>query len=886
MSKIYKHKIGTEEYPFPIQIKKTNNSNGEPTTEVLWAASEEDAFYIPTMRECTTDEFYGKLLRDVISDPTLLQDMTELLTRLDVTRTPEDSKSYSYNPIGAPGNGKTFLMKALGELVHPKGAMVIDCKNLKDAEEIYKKTNIGVSKASKRKRIDAHIEMANRGEGEPLSPQAILYLKQNLGNDAVTQEVRDGVKITAIDWQEADVSAEVLELVCDKVMQMENIEYKEDAGSVGLVTENGPLIQALCNEDSPDYGRLVILDESNRLPEGDALLTIQAFFSEPGAKKLVLEGADGKAFTIKREELPSTFLFLGTANQAMEEMGESARRQSRPEISRQGQGIDLRLISEPSRDDFISRTLKHLTGVPAYYTYMADRKHWDANPEALKDELMYQRTVGLSREQIKEIPKEEIFNIQRIDKVLKVSTQVASLLYETDKFIEVLSKDTSLPNEYTEYLKKEAVVDLRYIFKIIQHSKIDQAKGRTGKGVFKRKKSETTTNQENIDYEISKRIAGRSKKHMLHRGTKLESELSQKIYNIIMPEDIDLKLQDSDDPKDAFQKIEKAYAGLMQTAKGLKFEFAGYQGKDSVSELYNAKESDFPQQVSESIKKVLLDAINETYNTTFREADVIDDEELAEALKMLSIEDNEQSYVVPNLDKDTSYIQPLRKVYITQGREEDGVDREDLLTVKEFTNSFILEKMRSRNMKRLANEKVSIPQGETIDDTALKIANGEHEIFQTSTLMLNNKEKEDTSIAHIIYNKNTDYAIVYADFDISSREQEELKKNKVYFINYHKLKDSQDEKFDPITNVLNRQINGVQAVDEDVIASALMLRIEPTLAGANTSICSNMSQFLSLLSDIEELDFIQKDKIQSVMLTSKEFDAKVPVQAILRTKGR
>ena len=40
MSKIYKHKIGTEEYPFPIQIKKTNNSQGEPITEVLWAASE------------------------------------------------------------------------------------------------------------------------------------------------------------------------------------------------------------------------------------------------------------------------------------------------------------------------------------------------------------------------------------------------------------------------------------------------------------------------------------------------------------------------------------------------------------------------------------------------------------------------------------------------------------------------------------------------------------------------------------------------------------------------------------------------------------------------------------------------------------------------------
>ncbi|MBR5599301.1 MAG: hypothetical protein IKW39_04595, partial [Alphaproteobacteria bacterium] len=488
-------KIGTEEYPIPIKCEEyaVKNANGETEVEsrVVWANSEEDAFYIPTYREESDDVIYGMFKRKVESDPNMLDEMVELLTRLDPVRTKSENngrksqKSYAYTTIGTPGNGKTFMMQALGEIVHPKGAMLINCQQLREAEEIFKKVQIGVSKSSKRKCIDAYIYSTNIGEKE-FSPNTVAYIKSVLGNDFCTQETRDGKRITAIDWNNTDASADVIERVCDEIIQREGINYKEENGNVGITTTNGPLIEALFDKTNPNYGRMVILDEYNRLPEDDGLLTMQAFFSEPGKDKLELEGADNKVYTIRREDIPETFLLLGTANQAIEGMGESIKRQSRPVISRQGQGIDIKLISAPTKADYISRTLKHLTGVPAYYVYKADEDGYLKNPSYLKEILEDFRTVGLSKDEIKEIPKEEMYNIKHIDRTLKVATAYGTLLYETDRLIQELAHEDTLPMEYTEYLKHEAVVDLRYIFKLLQHSKLEKPQGESGEEVAKK----------------------------------------------------------------------------------------------------------------------------------------------------------------------------------------------------------------------------------------------------------------------------------------------------------------------------------------------------------------------------------------------------------------
>ncbi len=178
MAKIYRHKFGTPAYPIPIADKLTG--------EITWLADEENAVYIPTMRDEDKDRIYGRLIRQVVTDPTMMKDMTEMLLRLDKSRTPAESKSYGYTTMGAPGNGKTFLSKAIGELVHPKGAIIVDCNNIDNPDELFKVTTFSVDQTRKQRKVDAAIRMGNHDPENPFSQNAVVYMKKMFGNEIVT----------------------------------------------------------------------------------------------------------------------------------------------------------------------------------------------------------------------------------------------------------------------------------------------------------------------------------------------------------------------------------------------------------------------------------------------------------------------------------------------------------------------------------------------------------------------------------------------------------------------------------------------------------------------------------------------------------------------------
>jgi hypothetical protein len=238
-----------------------------------------------------------------------------------------------------------------------------------------------------------------------------------LGEENVFIEQREDRQIVSIDWGAIREDATFIERACDRIIELEGIKYQQDPNSVGFVTTNGPLLQALIDPDSPDFGRVVLLDESNRAPEVDAWLQIEAFLSEPGASKLKIVGADDRDYIINRDEIPDNFMCLSTCNAATEDMGLSAKEMSKPMISRKGMGIDIFHIPSANKEDYISRALKHLTGVPAYHYYKVSPSYFESHPEELSRILMHARTVGLSAEEKKKIPQEEIHNIKHIDNV-------------------------------------------------------------------------------------------------------------------------------------------------------------------------------------------------------------------------------------------------------------------------------------------------------------------------------------------------------------------------------------------------------------------------------------------------------------------------------------
>ena len=114
-------------------------------------------------------------MRDCVPDIGMLPIFEEMLLRMDPFRTSSEIKSYNYQILGTPGGGKTFLMKQIGALVHPKGAIHVECKRVQNPEEIYKQTTFNVDGEKKRSLIEARIQLGNENPAEGLAPQTIDY---------------------------------------------------------------------------------------------------------------------------------------------------------------------------------------------------------------------------------------------------------------------------------------------------------------------------------------------------------------------------------------------------------------------------------------------------------------------------------------------------------------------------------------------------------------------------------------------------------------------------------------------------------------------------------------------------------------------------------------
>ncbi len=785
MGKIHLHEVGTSEYPIPIM----------KDDKIEWLASDDTSVFLPTMREDTTEEFYGRLIRNVLSDPSMMDAFQEILYRFNVTDVDEsgeiinNSKSYNLTVEGAPSSGKTYLAKAFGELMHPKGAFVINCEAIEDPDELFKTTTYNVAQKAKTGIINTHLlKLAKKGES--LKPETIQYLQKML-KDAVSVEEREITKndeskviqVVSIDWEgalNAGITSDYISSICDDVIDMEGIKYTEQQSSIGFTTSNGPLLKALLNENDPDYGRMVILDESNRIPQIDAWLQIKAFLSDENVKTLKLKGEDDVEYTIKRNNLPASFFCVSTCNEATEEMGLSAKELTKPMISREGANIDIRKISDPQQRDFFSRTLKHLTGVPVYYEYMSRKEYYDENPNELAQKMLRLRTIGLTKEEIKQIPEEEIFNIEHIDRTIKVAEGIASFLYQSNLIIKQRAQDESLPQRYQDYLKNRALIDLRYVYKLIQSSKdyakrlaisggksletssqeqteapketSSQEQTEAPKEISSQEQTEAPketssqeqtkapkTSEQKIKEKIRKRAEKQRRNYMFERGSALDYLMFERVVNLVRPDNVGAYIESDED----MTEINATYEAIKQVAKDSKFATAmgGEPTEDSIAMLYNAKESDFPNVSLEAIIGVIKESFIEIYGH-IEKADILDDDVLNSVLQQISAnrENNEviNNIAVPNLDKDTITDAPILTVSTntsTLGEAKD-IDPKSLITTEQFVDSLIIKQLFDYNMKKLESETIEI-DGES--NNASKIANGENTIFFTTSVVMQNK---------------------------------------------------------------------------------------------------------------------------------------------------
>lgn len=919
--------IGTEDYPIPLYENGKIVLRAEELEKPVRAT-----LFLPTMKDVTKDQFYGELMREVMCDPSLMPAFTDMVKFLSKkTETQRKHLNYNYVTMGDPGLGKTYVMSKLAALIHPRGAFMVDCHDLKDPKYLYQTVSITAKDkkdlvdAFLRKRARAIINAQTDEEAKELaiSKNAIAVMKSRLGNNAVTYETREnGRTIVSVDWNHPEITQRVnpeeINLGLIDIIDALGLKYEKSNDMFQVKEEDGPLIRALFDPESPDYGRMIIADECNRLPETEAWLTFYGFFSDKGKKELNVEGTSGAPRVITYDSLPETFMFLGTANPPTEAMGLSAQKMPQPLLSRIGHNINMYRCDEAGKDDFISRTLKHMTGVPAYLVYGIAMEMWDKNPKGLSEMLWSMRTVGLSKEEIKKIPEEEKFNIEHIDRTIKVAQRYGELMYEARTLVQEARKDPDLPDEYKDYLEM-AVIDLRYCFNLFQASKTVLPQTEKKKNPFEgikigKRRSESgeyvkhEQTQEEVLFEMNKMIMHREKNAMFVRGINLDFLVGAKLRDTFLPQGVNAYISKTENPEEALAKI-KGYAEKLTTiAKGLGFEWAGYVGQDSVAKLYNAKKEDFEVNANEEeYKKILTESFNRVYNLELSDVDLFASGNVLGTLNALV---NDEEYkditavVVPEYHQDgyDEEQRPFKRTYVASSAEVEDVS--DLISTEQFIDSMVIKETREHNINKLMNKGFDdkyIYDNSDADigeySKQIGILNGSNEDVFVSVVKVNNGG--EPGIASIIYNKKSKKCGIIADFTLSENDLNRMKKQGVEWVNVKDIeKQLESEQYNDVKDILedrkvehfsmrgfiSRYTEGAENVSINDVYSSLMGVLNPSYIDTNddygmtSALCFSVSETL-----------INGDNPNIVSMTNVDYQKDVAVkQAVLlkASKGR
>ena len=186
--------LGSEATPLPVWDAQsgTTGALAGPTSGIAFHTLHEDR------ADATAAEFiYADLMRNLPSRSMLPHLMHELTER-DPSRVDWDKHSFLCGYMGPPSIGKSFMIKTVGRLTHPRGCLYLNCKDI-DMGTIFCETVFDTSSANREKAsIDAKILQGNQG-GNGLSEESLRMLRNALG-DAYIEEKRDGKTVIVIDW--------------------------------------------------------------------------------------------------------------------------------------------------------------------------------------------------------------------------------------------------------------------------------------------------------------------------------------------------------------------------------------------------------------------------------------------------------------------------------------------------------------------------------------------------------------------------------------------------------------------------------------------------------------------------------------------------------------
>ncbi len=460
-----KKPLGIQGRPYPMRTGVTmRHSNGDESFAFRLGVIEDDQNPLLVYADRPYAEVVGLAMRDMPT-PSMLPLFFDALSR----RSPGNKRTIQFLK-GTAGAGKTFMSESIGKMRDPRGPLKIDCGQ-KNLAELLFETVLDFN--STRKFYD---ELDKKLASGTVNPLTVRLLKDSLGT-AIEEDEKGKVRVH---WDrighgnlndadgKATTSEQATKTAMNALREVSRLEGLDGAGgnALGMATQEGPLIRAW------KEGREVILDEFNRGKKGttSSLHGVLQFFAGEldeitveNTLKEKGENEDSQKFVFRRSEQRTGFFVTLTGN--AEEDGD--------DVDELPQSVNSRIMPQTipvaTIEDWQHRICQILTGMPISTIYYSSEQQWAKNPEAFREKLLEWRTLGLSEQQVKNIPALQLKLLDRWEDTLEATEKLAKFYFSWSMLTNPDSKAyrsgdlAHILTELDETYHKEMTIDFRKI---------------------------------------------------------------------------------------------------------------------------------------------------------------------------------------------------------------------------------------------------------------------------------------------------------------------------------------------------------------------------------------------------------------------------------------
>lgn len=432
--------VGVPGRPLPIMAPNPEASSQDTAYRLESIEDENNPLVIWSKRPY--GEVIGMIYR-LLPTPSMLPLYYETLQLLQV----ENERRIQFY-IGKHGSGKSFLGRLVGDILHPDGAITINCAD-RDLNELLFETVLDVAANP-----DLYSKINSRLREGSMNKTSIAALRSVVGSayhtdlgfpqidfekigatQRHTHENEEGLTETEIIFSDADTQ-QVVETIL-RIAQVEGLS--ESASFMPIKSRIGMLPTTFVE------GRVVHLEEYNKCKEGSdtALHPVLQVFNGENSKCTVY-GSGGLSYTFDNEEREPGFFCYMDGNMmsdgvATHTLSASANDRLLPNI-----------IQDMIKDDWQHRWSQLLTGMPIAILYKSKKDQWDQDPDGFTRFLLMIRGLGG-----KKIPPSQKYYIEHWENVLDATDIISSY----NKLYDEMTNPDSPANRQGKYPELFAEVD-------------------------------------------------------------------------------------------------------------------------------------------------------------------------------------------------------------------------------------------------------------------------------------------------------------------------------------------------------------------------------------------------------------------------------------------